>query len=348
MDDDAPQSAASHASFAPFETRAARLQELQSRATPAPPPPAPATLIAGFWRRVAAYLIDRYLVLGLGGYLLGMAFFNQFAGLAHWGRPAGYAVALLYFALLDSSLGGGQTLGKRLMKIKVVDERGGPLPLPWAAVRYAVLAIPFLLNGWLLPSALMQPWVAFLMSFTALALGAGGFYLLVFNRSTRQSLHDLAVGAFVVRADSQAPPPARPLWAVHTAVLVLWCVVSLWLASKALPQGGDRDLIVARQEIEQLEGVRTALVVPYKVFGSQSLIAVVDYAAAPASFDDAVAEVADTLVSACSQRAPEQDAIVLQLRYGYDLGLCFSWKKTQKVYAKAQSAEWNKLIKGEE
>lgn len=343
-----PESApfASSAPFAPStlaSSRAAQLQELQARVTPAPPP-APVQVIAGFWRRLAAYLLDA-LILGGAGYLAGIPLFDVFARLSWWGRPIGLGVALLYFGILNSSLGGGQTLGKRLMKIKVVDEKGALFAFPWTIIRHAFLALPFAFIEWALPGALTPSWFAFVTYYLYLGLGFATFYLVACNGRTRQSLHDLAVGSFVVRAESQGPPPARPVWQVHYLAVALWLLAALWLAGKFTPQSNERDLLAARQEIESLDHVRAATV-KGGFFGMKILFAQASYDAAPADLDQAAAEVAETLVGACAQRAPEQDAIVVQIQYGYDLGFCFSAKSVRKNYLKAQNpAEWKKLMK---
>src|SRR5690348_14117245 len=74
--------------------------------------------IAGFWRRLAAFVVDA-LILGVPAMLLGFAMFDWAASLGQAGRLIGFVVALLYFGLLNSRLGGGQTLGKRLLGIRV-------------------------------------------------------------------------------------------------------------------------------------------------------------------------------------------------------------------------------------
>jgi hypothetical protein len=86
--------------------------------------PAPdITPIAGFWRRLTAFVID-CLILSVPTLLLGLALFRWVAGLGPTGRLIGFVVALLYFGVLNSHFGGGQTLGKRLLGIRVIDRSG--------------------------------------------------------------------------------------------------------------------------------------------------------------------------------------------------------------------------------
>jgi uncharacterized RDD family membrane protein YckC len=317
-------------------------------APPALPPKA--VQIAGFWDRLAAFLVD-WAVLAVPGYILGLLFFSQFVRLFAWGRPVGFAVVLLYFGVMGSSLGGGQTLGKRLMKLKVIDERGGFLPLPWSVVRCAVLFFPFFVNGWFLPAAIDQPWIGLLMGIASMGLGGAIIYLLIFNRATRQSLHDLAIGSYVVRAEAQGAPPARKTWWLHLAVVTLWILGSAALLLTRTPKTGESDITAARQQIEQLDHVKVAMVVPIEMFSAKVLTALASLDAAPKDFGLAAGEVAETLVDACPQRAPAQNVIVVQLSYGYDFGFVKSSKTFKKAYVsssgnKEVQKEWDKLIKG--
>ena len=175
--------------------------------------------IAGFWRRVAAFVVDG-LILALVGQALAFALFDFFVRLGPWGRCVGVLVALVYFVSQESSRS-GQSLGKRLLRIRVVDAQGLSLSIGPGAARFAVFGVPYFLNGAALPMDVEM--FAGGVPFALLVVG-GLFslaWLLVFNRRTRQSLHDLAVGSFVVRADTgsrRAPGPART-WGGHLAIV---------------------------------------------------------------------------------------------------------------------------------
>src|SRR4051812_31819978 len=102
--------------------------------------------IAGFWRRLGAFCLDCLLLAAIG---LAVGFFltDEFVRLGPWGRLLGFSVALTYFGTLNSVLMGGQTLGKRLLKIKVVAKSGTPLSVPKSLLRFLPLGAPWFLNG---------------------------------------------------------------------------------------------------------------------------------------------------------------------------------------------------------
>jgi uncharacterized RDD family membrane protein YckC len=133
---------------------------------------------AGFWRRAAAVAVDVAFAAGLlevarlavSGGSRGLAA-RAFAGTCVLVVPAAYAV------LAHGT--GGQTLGKRLVGVRVVSAAGGPIGYPRALARYVA--------WWL----------------SALPLATG--FLLAAGRRDRRAVHDLLAGTRVVRAARRRP-----------------------------------------------------------------------------------------------------------------------------------------------
>jgi uncharacterized RDD family membrane protein YckC len=139
------------------------------------------------------------------GRIVGAAFFNTLSRLGQWALLLGFSLALAYFGTLESYVGGGQTLGKRLLQLKIVNPQGKLIPWERAAARYTIFAVPYFLID---PSltAVRTTWIIpFLIIFTTLGVGGSTLYLLVFNRRTRQGLHDLVVGTYVVNSRVSGP-----------------------------------------------------------------------------------------------------------------------------------------------
>jgi uncharacterized RDD family membrane protein YckC len=131
-------------------------------------------------------------------FILGFVFLDFAYSLGPWGRVLGYSISFVYWAYWNSHLGKGQTPGKRVMKIGVVDDNGACLPVDRAIARSAVIALIFLLNGLQLP----QLQNAIVQLVTATLLFGGGLAVLygfIFNRNTRQGLHDLLAQSYVVK-----------------------------------------------------------------------------------------------------------------------------------------------------
>src|SRR5688572_4687565 len=102
-----------------------------------------------------------------------------------YGRLLGFAVALAYFGVMNSRIGGGQTLGKRLLGVRVVAGDGRTLSLPRSFLRYCVLGIPFFLNGAPFSAQVLFSWWGYLLPIIVFGGMFSILYLYVFNRPTR-------------------------------------------------------------------------------------------------------------------------------------------------------------------
>jgi uncharacterized RDD family membrane protein YckC len=143
------------------------------------------SMYAGFWRRVAAWILD-LLILGIVTVPLNLAF-GDGAGsdrMAYSPEAQSISTALgwLYFALMESSARQA-TLGKMALGIVVTDLEGRRIGFGKATGRY------------------------FAKILSALILGIG--FLMVAFTQRKQGLHDILAGTLVVKG--QATPQAQPM-----------------------------------------------------------------------------------------------------------------------------------------
>ena len=181
--------------------------------------------IAGFWRRGLAAILD-IAILALPLIILGFTFEDLAFSLGPWGRLFGYGIMFLYWGCLTSKLGKGQTIGKKIMKIAVVDSQGNYLPLGKALLRTLVLVLPGLFNGWAVPYA-QNPIFLVIGSMFVFGVGLALAYGLIFNRKTRQGIHDLLVKSYVVKTAFQPEAVAPENRRIH--VWMSYGLVSLGL-----------------------------------------------------------------------------------------------------------------------
>ncbi len=224
-------------------------------APPAAPPGRPQAVAvpSGFWRRVAAFLVD-VLVLAIPGWVIGWAFYEQLVRIGQAGRLLGFAIALGYFALLNSSIGNGQTLGKRLLKIRVVDLQGATIPLHRSALRYLLLGLPYFCNGLQVNQSSL--WLGILLAAIVFGLGGGILYFFICNRNNRRTIHDFAAGTVVVRAEPEAVPQLLPVWRGHFVILALILVGLGGAAALLVPSLLNKEpfaKMLAIQEVLQKE-----------------------------------------------------------------------------------------------
>jgi uncharacterized RDD family membrane protein YckC len=301
-----------------------------------PPLSAPPTqlTICGFWRRIVALIID-CLVLGLFGEVLGLFFFDFLAHLGGWGRLIGFGLALGYFALLNSALGRGKTVGKRIMGIEVIDSAGRHISVGRSFLRYLVLGVPFFLHGAILPLGVFQSPVGYLIELIALGGGGSIAYLYVFNRRTRQSLHDLAVGTFVVRGSEPGAFSAGSIWRPHLVIAGVWCLAAVGIseAPRWLLKGSAFSDLIAVQEkllssgkvlrasatIGDSWSYRNGAAVKTSFFRSDAI-----WRERPGDYKAAAEEVASVILANYPGIAKE-DFLDVSISYGYDIGIARMW-----------------------
>lgn len=156
---------------------------------------------APFWRRLVALLIDMLILAVLGafiGVLIGHLFWDKDI----LGRLIGLVISGSYFAYFNSAAQGGQTFGKRLLKIKVVNHLGDYISIKQSLLRYSVIAPPLMFNHLILP---MNTWSIALIGIIGGALFGvplANLYLFIFNRRTKQLIHDIIGKTIVLQNDS--------------------------------------------------------------------------------------------------------------------------------------------------
>jgi uncharacterized RDD family membrane protein YckC len=152
--------------------------------------------IAGFWRRLIAWVID-YLILLIIGTIIGQIFSSLLYKIGPFGRPLGILIIYPYFGLLGSKIGGGQTIGKRLTKIAIRNNKNEPIGVNLSFLRIFLLSFPAFFNSSFLMSEESNFFV-FLQYLLFFGLGGAILFSIVLNRSTRQGIHDLIVNTYVV------------------------------------------------------------------------------------------------------------------------------------------------------
>lgn len=156
---------------------------------------------APFWRRLVALFIDTVILAVLG------AFIGVFIGHLFWdkdvlGRLIGLVISGSYFAYFNSEAQGGQTFGKRLLKIKVVNHFGDYISIKQSLLRYAVIAPPLMFNHLILPLNVWSIALAGIIGGVLFSVPLANLYLLIFNRRSKQLIHDIIGKTIVLQNDS--------------------------------------------------------------------------------------------------------------------------------------------------
>ena len=182
--------------------------------------------ICGFWRRIFAFSIDGF-ILGVLGMILSIPFSRLFILMGGMGPLVGYVVCCCYYGIFSSNIGNGQTIGSRLFGICVVGKDGNLIGVKRAFVRAAIMSV-IVFNG--VPLEVPQV-LGSAVSGLLMAVYMGLIYFYLFNRKTRQSLHDLVCGTFVYKVKDVNVPTNLKIASVHYKVygvllLLLCCGVA--------------------------------------------------------------------------------------------------------------------------
>jgi uncharacterized RDD family membrane protein YckC len=302
--------------------------------------------IAGFWRRLFAFCLDS-LVLGAIGACIGLFAFDGLAALGNWGRAVGFAIALAYFGAMDSKPLGGQTLGQRILGVKVVDVTGSPLGVGASVLRAAIFCVPYFLNGAFVNAGAMTSWLSILLAFLVFGVGFSIAYLLIFNRRTRQSLHDLAVGAYVVSGKDGPIGGRGAIWPVHFGVVALILLVAIVLpffAQRLASTDTFVRLLAVQQGLEQEPEVRhaTASIRVNKFTGNNHGTTTTHvfesrlFVARRVTDLNSLADRAARIILDRDPSAGNQDIIAVSITYGYDIGIASAWRTQNFSFSPTQ------------
>ena len=152
-------------------------------------------------RRFFAFLIDS-LIIALFGKLLGLLLGDFFIELGNLGKIVGFIVVLFYFGIGNSKILNGQTVAKKLLKIRVVDKSSEAISVPKSFLRALPFAAYILLNG--LPvsdSADLYP--SLILGTILFSIPVLETYFIIVNNKSLQSLHDMIAKTFVVSVKSE-------------------------------------------------------------------------------------------------------------------------------------------------
>jgi tetratricopeptide (TPR) repeat protein/uncharacterized RDD family membrane protein YckC len=309
--------------------------------------------LSGFWRRLAAFGID-CLLLFLVAFIPAKVIFQFWGYLGIWERLLGFSLALLYFGWWNSSLGGGQTPGKGIMKIEVVDQAGTHIPPGRSFLRFAILGTPWFLNKAPIPFSMMMTPLGYVIGFLLSGLGGAIVYLYIFNRRTRQSVHDLVAGTFVVKTRPKGPVPAISIWKPHLAVVGVFSLAILGaqlFLPHFFPEGTFPGMVKIAQEIESSGKVRVLSIMDMhtrKITGKSKTkrtwvrVAVI-LKEKPVSWK-ALAATTGAIVTPVMHNYPgimTRDLLAIKMAYGYDYGIAWSRQTYSLIYRPRQ---WQKLL----
>lgn len=305
--------------------------------------------VGSVWRRLAAYVMDG-IILGIVGVGIGTALFDKLSRLGPWGRLVGFCIALVYFTFFDSEIGDGQTFGKRLLKLRVINAQGNTISFAKSLLRSAIFIVPSFLYGLRLPET-RTPWIVSAVVFVVvLWVGGSTLYLIIFDRNSRQGLHDLFVGSYVSNADDTGPvgttPMAKEQWAILGVLLVIISVTAGVLNAKLEKTTPFPQMRQDAELIERMDGVQKAHLRDRLSHGSadegakKTLVISVILKSKFLNQEAFADEIARDLLQG-DPNAQNYDQLSIRLFRGYDIGIAQRWNHQEFAHA---PSEWRHRV----
>lgn len=306
-------------------------------------PAAPPQNVHVFWRRFFAFVVDS-IALGLVGALLGALMFDTLVRLGPWGRLIGFSIAFAYLGIANSGVTGGRTLGKRLLGIRVVSPAGGPISIGKSCARALVLLPAYFLNNLQSDALLQHQWLAVVVAIIIFGVGGLTLYLMVFNARTRQGLHDLVAGTYVVRSGGTGAVPVKGVSRKHWIVFAaLTAALAAGFFSFAHRFKQDFTNLISIQSAVAGSGDYHATGVRIQWFSSTSgrttflLVNTMCYRKPSQEDVDRIARaVLDT-----DAKAAGAERLTVTVAYGFDLGIASTWLSEGASYT---IAEWKERL----
>ena len=215
--------------------------------------------IATFWNRVIAFIIDS-LILGAIGYLIALTMQDFLVRMGSFATISGLIITVVYQTIGNSKIMNGQTYGKRMLDIQVTDIEGNTISVEKSLLRSLAFSCPYFLQKvtWPVPSS-----INILVSSILLSLVLGTVIVYIFNKATRQSLHDIITGTYVVNLVKKEVTESLPT--ITRAPFYIWGIAVLLLVSGSLFEflrygDGLKSLFKTKEIIDSYPGVMSSSV----------------------------------------------------------------------------------------
>jgi uncharacterized RDD family membrane protein YckC len=306
--------------------------------------------IAKFWTRVWALLIDS-LVLGVIGFLLGLTVQDFLVSIGNYGLLFGLVITAIYQTICNSKIGKGQTLGKRAMNIQVVDINGDTIDVSKSFLRALILCFPFFTANLTIPGFTDISFVNIIKTIVLASIVIGVVVIYIFNKQTRQSLHDLLVGTYVATTDRNEEPAILPTMTkmpfyVFGGLVTLLFGVAVFTATWKAPE--IKNGLSIYSKVSDIDGVLKASVMGNTRYtnGSKSLsyevnLWVQNLPNEELENDKVVREVVRTILDNAN-RIDTFDVISISMTREFNIGIA-SKKSTTRISQTPQ--KWREILK---
>lgn len=238
-----------------------------------------------FWNRFGAYLID-IIILAFIGFILGLFFKDKFVQMGNQSILVGFFISVIYFGLLNSKIFNGQTFGKKVLKIKVVNSNFNSLSIQKSTLRALIYTVPYFFLNYTLPGFTE-------FSFLSIVIGVVFLTILIIlpvhfilNTPTRQAIHDLILNTYVIEIDAyprQELVKSRlmPLYISGVFILLIFGISIFFNLKNKASNYAVHELTSLTEQIDKIDKVGSSSITrstnSTKKLGSDEIISKTDF-----------------------------------------------------------------------
>ena len=306
--------------------------------------------ISKFWTRVWALLIDS-IFLGFIGFLLGLTIQDFLISIGNYGLLFGLIITIAYQTICNSELASGQTLGKRIMDIHVVDIHGETIKPGKSFLRALILSFPYFTFSLTIPGLSDTSVISIIKTGVLFSIVLGVVVIYIFNRQTRQSLHDLITGTYVTTTEenedaSTIPTVTRTPFYVYGGLVTLLIGFGIYSMNWKAPE--LKNIVSVYTQVSEIDGVLSANVVEHTSYfnGAQTLayetkLQVKTLPDDELEKDEMVRETVKTILSNVPN-INNFDVIVISLNRGFNIGIA---SKNSTKFVSYSPQKWREILK---
>lgn len=306
--------------------------------------------ISGFWTRIWALVIDNIL-LGIIGYIIGLTFQNFLISIGNYGMLFGLLITVTYQTICNSRLVNGQTVGKLIMGIHVVDINGNTISVGNSFLRAITLSFAYFTINISIPGVSDTAFINLLRFSVLFLLVAGIIVFYIFNKQTRQSIHDLVAGTYVAQKEENEELITLPS-VTKTPFIAFGILVALVIgASLFVLNSKDSEItsmLSVYAKVSEIDGISSARINEQTTYynGSriktyQALLSVKDLPENKLENDKRVRQTALLILNNVPD-IDKYDAISITLNRGFNIGIA-SQNSTYSVSYSPR--KWREILK---
>ncbi len=301
-------------------------------------------------KRLFAFIID-LIILALFGYLSSLLLEKFYLSVGQLGKVIGFILSGLYFTILESRFN-GQTIGKKIVNIKVIGINGNELTSFQYFLRYSIWGLCYFSNGLNFAGSRYETLLTSIGTIFLFGIGFVLLFLFVFNKKTKQSIHDIILGTYVINCKYDNPIEKQQINKVLlpvsigipiVAFILLFFINTNSVNTEISKLENYRATIVEMPEINNA-GVSSGKTNFKSTNGNSntsyylqiSTVLEDDYK----SKSDIAIKVADLIISEYPEEL-SKDYISISVTYGYDIGI---WSTSNSFSMKMPPGSWTNKI----